>query len=140
MATDRTFQQAATAFGELFRVDLILSEAQQEHASQGFDLSYLSDQTQSMKLGIPVLTPQPAFDQDMHRLVQPVSAMKVRSSGEERRIENWTNLNAMQSSGYTTTLALLNKQLKDAVYPRNWMRRRQLNSGLSFAPVRMPMS
>lgn len=96
----------ANAIGGRYPVDLILSEAQPEHASPAFDIGYDSvDIT-------PVLTPHPAFDRKLHDLVQPISTAFILANGSERRLSNLTPTTARAKPDKArTTVDLLNDEL-----------------------------
>lgn len=98
----------ARFFDGPFPIDLILSEAQAEHASPILDTRYHNDEM------IPVLTPHPAFSRTLPGLVAPVSVAQIREVGSARHMSNRTSLNSMPNDGLTTTLKLLRHELADS--------------------------
>ena len=105
-----TLKKMAGREEQPYRVDLILSEAQLEHASPNVKLAYGRDDL------TPVLTPHPAFDTDVKGLVQPVSSAEVQERGVLRRLSNSRRYH-VPWEGVTTTLFQLEKELGLPVIP-----------------------
>ena len=82
-----------------YRIDLILSEAQAQHASPELKLKYRPGGL------VPVLTPHPAFNYSSHGLVTPVSTA-ILTLG---MIKNKTRSDPVSQEGATTTLERLQK-------------------------------
>ena len=100
---------------ETIRVDLVLSEAQVEHASPGFKLRY------DRKELSPVLTPHPAFRRGIDSLVKPDS----RATLSQGHLRNETDPQVIVG-GPESTVSLLAKTLDDLEQYAHYTNQRRL--------------
>jgi hypothetical protein len=61
--------------------DLVISEAQQDHATTASAVDYGSNESDI----VPVLTPYPAYDVNRHSLINPILQVKLRASDSSTR-------------------------------------------------------
>lgn len=66
------------------RLDIAISEAQQDHATSNLSVEYGSQTTDL----VPVLTPRPAYDQNAQRLVNPITRATVTLAAS-RTVQTW---------------------------------------------------
>jgi len=98
-------------------IDLVISEAQQDHATQSVDFSYTLAPSDRVPSVTPVVTPHPAYDTRKQGLVEPI--MKADVALLPNRKVHISSLAGDIGATTQSTMSLLADQLPDGLkYPK----------------------